>query len=193
MAIILVYVFLYTPVYDTIFGYKPPREYQAQAPLVLPKMTPATSEAFKKAAVVTKEALSVKVARKATREAEKVAKKATVKPLKAASRPSPEATAEIELPKFVNLRDPFMVDFAYTHIEAPPEEKKTATSAPAAPPKTILQLQGIFISGDMRSAIIDDRIVYEGSQVASGWKVSEIRLNMVILTQAGKIKTLRMR
>jgi hypothetical protein len=169
VAISVAYVLLYTPVYDMIWGIKVPKVYSLpSAPAV---STPAVPPPVKVVATI---------------EAAKATAEARPKPAVTAKK---TATAEV-VPKFVTLRDPFEVDFAYIKVEAPPEAGKPA--APEAP-KAVLVLQGIFMSGTQTVAIIDDKVVSEGSRVAEGWKVSEIRSDMVILSKGGRIKTLRMK
>jgi len=108
---------------------------------------------------------------------------------------TPEALKKAEAPappgRLVTLRDPFTVDFVYLKPEVQPEEP--GQEKPPAAPKPVLMLQGIFLSGDMRIAIIDDKVVTAGSRVAAGWTVAQIKPDMVILSKDGKIKTLLMK
>jgi len=167
VAITFAYVLLYTPVYDMIWGIKVPKVYSLpSAPAPTPPPPP------------------VKVV--ATLEGVKASAEAKPKPAITAKKTATEEA----IPKFVTLRDPFEVGFSYIKVEAPPEAGKPA--APEAP-KAVLVLQGIFMSGTQTVAIIDDKVVNEGARVAEGWKVSEIRSDMVILSKGGKIKTLRMK
>jgi len=122
-------------------------------------------------------------------------KKIINEPMAAAPFPSvtpatPEAIATVEaVPKYAVLRDPFTVDFAYIKVEKP------QTGQPAAPvvkPK-VLTLQGIFMSNETKTAIIDDNVVSAGSIVAQGYTVDEIRSDAVVLSKKGKIKILRLK
>jgi len=169
VAITVAYVLLYTPVYDMIWGIK------------VTKVSPLASFPAPKPPSPPP---SVKMV--ATVEVTKASAEAKPKPAMTAKK----TTSTEAVPKFVTLRDPFEVDFAYVKVETP-----TEPGAPAAPeaPKAVLVLQGIFMSGTQTVAIIDDKVVNEGSRVAEGWKVSEIRSDMVILSKGGKIKTLRMK
>jgi len=101
--------------------------------------------------------------------------------------PKPPVVTAEAYPRFVTLRDPFVVDFAFTQSEAAPKE---GPATPAEAPKPVLVLQGIFLSPGVEAAIIDDQVVNVGSRVAKGWKVAEIRYDRVILTQKGKRKVL---
>lgn len=49
------------------------------------------------------------------------------------------------------------------------------------------------MSGNVKSAIIDDKVVYVGTKVAEGYKVDEIKTDVVILKKGGKIKKLRIK
>ncbi len=102
------------------------------------------------------------------------------------------STFEAQIPKFVTLRDPFEVDYAYKKVEVTqaPGETKPKEAKPA--PRYLI-LQGVFMSGGVKTAIIDDRVVSLGSRVALGWRVSDIREDMVILRMGGKIKYLRIK
>lgn len=168
--VVITYVLLYTPVYDLFWGYKPPKEYQGN--MDFSKTPPPKAPAISKP-------LSLEAA----------AKPAAAKPAtkEAAAKVKKKEELKIEIPKFVTLRDPFALDFGYQRVEAPPE---AAPSAPA-PAKASLVIQGIFLSGKMKSAIIDDKLVYVGSKVAGGWKVYDIKSDMVTLVQSGKYKFLR--
>ena len=179
--IIITYILLYTPVYNMFWGYKPPKGYQGNVdfsktpvPKVAAISKPLSLEAAVKPAA-TKEAAVKKLAEKkvATKEAQAPAKK--------------KEELIIEIPKFVSLRDPFNLDFAYQRVEAAPEEPRSTP----APVRASLVIQGIFLSGNMKSAIIDDKLVYVGSKVAGGWKVYDIKSDMVTLVQSGKYKFLR--
>lgn len=181
--IIITYVLLYTPVYNMFWGYKPPKEYQGNidfSKTPIPKVPaiskPLSLEAAAKP-IATKEAAAKKPAAKKAASIEVVAQVKKKEELK------------IEIPKFVTLRDPFALDFSYQRVEAPPTAKPTA--AAPAPAKASLVLQGIFLSGKMKSAIIDDKLVYVGTKVAGGWKVYDIKSDMVTLVQSGKYKFLR--
>jgi hypothetical protein len=104
--------------------------------------------------------------------------------------PKPPVVTAEAYPKFVTLRDPFVVDFAFVQSEEKPKE---GPAQPAEAPKPVLQLQGIFLSPGVEAAIMDDQVVNVGSLVAKGWKVAEIRYDRVILTQKGKRKVLRIK
>jgi len=103
------------------------------------------------------------------------------------------ASSEIAkpVPRSATLRDPFAVDFIYLKPEVQPAEP--GQEKPPAAPKPVLMLQGIFLSRDMRIAIIDDKVVMVGSRVAAGWTVAQIKPDMVILSKDGKMKKLLMK
>ena len=102
-----------------------------------------------------------------------------------------EAARPVEtIPRYAVLRDPFAVDFGYTKAEK--AAPGVASSAPVARPRA-LSLQGIFISGDVKSALIDDNVVYAGSATSGGYTVSEIRPDSVVLTKKGKTTVLRLK
>jgi len=180
--VVITYILLYTPIYDMFWGYKPPKDYQGNVDFskTPPPKVPAISKPLSLEAAVkpaaTKEASVKKLA----------AKKVASKEVQAKEKEE----VKIEIPKFVTLRDPFALDFGYQRVEAAPETKSTAAPAPV---KASLVLQGIFLSGQMKSAIIDDRLVYAGSNVAGGWKVYDIKSDMVTLVQSGKYKFLRIK
>jgi len=121
-------------------------------------------------------------------------KKIINEPMTAAPFPSvtpatPEAMVTVEAyPKYEVLRDPFMVDFAYIKVERAP----APPTVPVVKPK-VLTLQGIFISNEIKTAIIDDNVVSAGSVVAQGYVVDEIRSDSVVLSKNGKIKILRLK
>lgn len=171
ILVLFVYVLLYTPLYEMIWGYQPPKEYQPQADLTKRPIQPR---------VITKAATA-----EATPTKEAVAGK---------KKPEPPAAEKIKIeepkkpappPKFVNLRDPFVLDFS---IVAAAEEPATPSAPPK--PKATLVLQGIFVSGTVKSAIIDDKIVSVGTSVARGFKVYDIREDSVILKKGSAYKTL---
>lgn len=103
------------------------------------------------------------------------------------------STKEAEAPKFVALRDPFEVGFEYRKAEVSPPLPGTPAEVKPAVVKKYLVLQGVFIAGETKMAIIDDRVVYEGSMVAGGYTVSQIREDRVVINKGDKIKTLRLK
>ncbi|HTY13795.1 MAG TPA: type II secretion system protein N [Candidatus Omnitrophota bacterium] len=160
------YVLLYTPLADVLFVPKPkiPQPIRPVPPPPHPFILP-TAEA---------------AASSITSEAEKAAPKLI---------PSGESSS---VPKFMVLRDPFAVNFSFA-------KAAISTTAPSgAPaekpvPKKVLQLQGVFLSGGTKSAIIDDRVVSVGSIVAGGYRVSDIRDDRVLLKKDGKHKVLKIK
>ena len=96
-------------------------------------------------------------------------------------------------PKFVILRDPFEVGFEYRKAEVPAGLPGTPAEVKPAAVRKYLVLQGIFITGDAKMAIIDDKVVYEGSSVAGGYRVSQIKDDYVVINKGGKTKTLRLK
>lgn len=84
-----------------------------------------------------------------------------------------------------SLRDPFSVGFAIKQAENVGEVE----AAPVVAAKKTLDLQGIFLAGDKRTAIIDDEMVQEGEWV-QGWKVQKIYTNRVVLVKGGREKIL---
>ncbi|MFA4967520.1 MAG: hypothetical protein WC624_04810 [Candidatus Margulisiibacteriota bacterium] len=100
--------------------------------------------------------------------------------------------AQTPIPKFVTLRDPFEVGFSYKKAEVSTVPENPNEAAPVVV-KRYLELQGIFMTGDARTAIIDDKVVSEGSLVAGGFRVSSIRSDSVIISRGGKAKTLRLK
>lgn len=158
ILILIAYVLLYTPLYDLLFKVQQP----APPALGGPRQVRANLAIPTRPAVVTGEAKVIK------------------------APPKPPLVTAGAYPKFVTLRDPFVVDFAFVKSEEKPKEG----APPPEAPKPVLQLQGIFLSPGVEAAIIDDQVVNVGSQVAKGWKVAEIRYDRVILTQKGKRKVL---
>ncbi|KAF0134140.1 MAG: hypothetical protein FD145_896 [Candidatus Saganbacteria bacterium] len=96
-----------------------------------------------------------------------------------------------EIPKFVVLRDPFEVNFSYAKPDAPPDGQ--SKPADPVPPKKYLVLQGILISDDVKTAIIDDKVVSENAELYDGWRLAEIRTDSVLLRKGGKVKILRIK
>ena len=95
--------------------------------------------------------------------------------------------------KFVILRDPFEVGFEYRKAETTAPLPGTGAEIKPAVVKKYLVLQGIFIAVDTKIAIIDDKVVYEGSSVAGGYKVFQIKDDYVVIKKGKKIKTLRLK
>lgn len=154
VLILLVYIFMYTPLYDLIFSVRPARPNLA----------------------ITRPSITKPLTNLPTGEAVKEAVKLL-------------APVGESVPKFVILRDPFVVDFNFVRGEEKPAEGAPAPEAP----KPTLVLQGIFLSPGVEAAIIDDQVVNVGSRVALGWKVAEIKTDRVILSQGGKRKTIRIK
>lgn len=154
VLILVVYLLLYTPLYDLMFSVKASR----------PNLAVTRPGAPKPLSLIS------------TKEAEKE----PVKIIAPAAEPAP---------KFIFLRDPFEVDFNFVKGE----EKPVEGAAPAEVPKPTLILQGIFLFNGVKAAIIDDQVVNVGSNVALGWRVTEITTDQVILSQGGKRKVLRIK
>lgn len=113
-------------------------------------------------------------------------------------KPKPEALAKEEkskekkdekkelVPAYTVLRDPFILDFAYEKVE----KKEGGEPVQVV---TYLQLQGIFITGSTKMAIIDDNVVGEGDRIALGWRVSRIYSDRVVITKGRSSRTLRIK
>ena len=139
---------------------------------------PAASQPGKPAAVSLPPSSAPKITGPATVEAIRESVKALF------------SSEEAEEARIAALRDPFDVAFSFVKVE-----ETTVPGSPSAPQefKKFLVLQGIFMSGNVKSAIIDDKVVYVGTKVAEGYKVDEIKTDVVILKKGGKIKKLRIK
>ena len=94
-------------------------------------------------------------------------------------------TLKVEKKKpFMVLRDPFKVKFAYKKIKKTEEDKKVVK-------KKSLYLQGIFIEGKNRYAIIDDKLVHEGDRTSLNYKVYRILSDRVIVLKVKQRKVLK--
>jgi hypothetical protein len=113
------------------------------------------------------------------------------KPLVASPEAKAKAPADLDISKYVYIRDPFEVGFSFAKIIEEPSVPGAPASASA--PKKYLVLQGVFISGKIKSAIIDDKVVYIGSGVAEGYKVAEIKPDLVLLKKGARIKKLKIK
>lgn len=117
-----------------------------------------------------------------TLKAAPVAKKAPSKTPKVEKEKKEEPKIE-KIPKFSILRDPFEVKFAYEKVEQK-EEKEVVK-------KEGLYLQGIFIEGKNKYAIIDDKLVHEGDRTFLNYKVYRILSDRVIVLKGKQRKVLK--
>jgi hypothetical protein len=86
------------------------------------------------------------------------------------------------------LRDPFDVNFVFAK---PAKGTAKGTTTRTGVISGRLSLQGIFVVGDTKAAIVNDRVVYEGDKV-SGWRVHRISDKTVVLKKGSATRTLRL-
>ena len=164
-VIVSVYILLYTPVYDILWGSKPP------ASVALVPKTPLEPKIFP--------------SKLPTKEAEEAKEDLSAKASASAGIKEKPETLKVEKTKpFMVLRDPFEVKFAYEKIEKTEEEKKVIK-------KKSLYLQGIFIEGKNKYAIIDDKLVHEGDRTSLNYKVYRILFDRVIVLKGKQRKVLK--